>query len=123
MQVVENGQLAIDYLSGVGSYRDRAAFPLPVVMLLDLKLPFRSGLEVLEWTRKQPQLSGVIIVVLTSSNERWDLRESYRLGANSYLVKPPTAEQLLDMAKAFKWYWIKHNQFDTDAEERTKSSP
>jgi CheY-like chemotaxis protein len=52
------------------------------------------------------------VVVLTSSNEPSDLKAAYRLGANSYIVKPPTAEQLTDLAKAFKWYWLEFNQFE-----------
>jgi CheY-like chemotaxis protein len=112
--VVEDGQAAIDYLSGAGQYHDRTNHPLPAIVFLDLKLPFKSGHEVLAWIREQPELQGLIVVVLTSSGEPSDLSKSYQLGANSYVVKPPTAPQLLEMAKAFKWYWLEYNQFEAE---------
>jgi CheY-like chemotaxis protein len=108
MIVVESGQLAIDYLSGAGDYQDRAKHPMPVIVFLDLKLPLMSGHEVLGWIRGQRQLESLVVVVLTSSNEPSDVRRSYSLGANSYLVKPMTARQLLDLAKAFNWSWLEH---------------
>lgn len=110
--VVEDGQEAIDYLSGAGKFNDRTIYPVPAMVLLDLKLPIIKGLEVLAWIRKQPELRGVVVVVLTSSSEPSDLSESYRLGANSYIVKPPTSVQLLEWAKAFKGYWIEFNRFE-----------
>jgi CheY-like chemotaxis protein len=113
VSVAEDGQQAIDYLAGSGDYGDRAAHPIPAVVFLDLKLPLKRGLDVLAWIRRQPEFEGLVVVVLTSSNEPSDLKEAYRLGANSYVVKPPTAAQLLDLAKAFKWYWLQFNQFET----------
>lgn len=110
--IVQDGQEAVDYLGGTGQYSDRAKYPLPAVIFLDLKLPYKSGLEVLAWMREQAQFDAIVVVVLTSSNEPNDLRKSYALGANSYLVKPPTPEQLLDLAKAFKWYWLEYNRFE-----------
>lgn len=112
LHVLEDGQSAMDYLSGVGPYADRSAHPLPAVIFLDLKLPFVRGHDVLAWIRRQPHLENIVVVVLTSSSEPGDLKEAYRLGANSYVVKPPTADQLIDLAKAFKWYWLEFNQFD-----------
>ena len=113
LQVVEDGQEAIDYLSGIGKFEDRIAHPLPVVVFLDLKLPVRMGIEVLAWIKNHPQLANLVVVVLTSSNEPSDLKQAYSLGANSYVVKPPTAAQLLDLAKSFKWYWLEFNSFET----------
>ena len=107
VHVVETGQHAVDYLAGAGAYADRRKYPLPTVVFLDLKLPLMSGHEVLAWMRAQPQLEGIVVVVLTSSNEPSDVRRSYSLGANSYLVKPLTARQLLDLAKALNWSWIR----------------
>jgi CheY-like chemotaxis protein len=109
--VVEDGQAALDYLSGHAQYRDRSTYPLPAIVFLDLKLPMLRGHDVLAWIRQQPHLENIVVVVLTSSNEPHDLKEAYRLGANSYVVKPPTAEQLLELAKAFKWYWLEFNEF------------
>jgi CheY-like chemotaxis protein len=110
--VAQDGQEAMDYLGGDGKYRDRAEYPLPAVVFLDLKLPYKSGHEVLAWIRQRKELDSLVVVVLTSSNEPNDLNKSYALGANSYLVKPPTPDQLLDLAKAFKWYWLKYNRFE-----------
>ncbi|HYE29861.1 MAG TPA: response regulator [Methylomirabilota bacterium] len=110
--VAEDGQQAIDYLAGAGEFADRATHPLPAIVFLDLKLPFIRGHDVLSWIRQQPHLENLVVVILTSSNEPKDLKEAYRLGANSYVVKPPTSEQLLDLAKAFRWYWLRFNEFD-----------
>jgi CheY-like chemotaxis protein len=104
--VVETGQQAVDYLAGAPPYQDRCRFPMPVIVFLDLKLPLLSGHEVLAWIRAQRQLEGLTVVVLTSSSEPSDVRRSYSLGANSYLSKPLTAQQLLDLAKAFNWTWL-----------------
>src|SRR4051812_47502630 len=112
LMVVDNGEDAVKYLEGRGAFSDRNKCPLPSVVFLDLKLPLRSGHEVLAWVRQQPALQSLVVVVLTASDEPSDIKRCYQLGANSYLVKPPTAAQLLDLAKAFKWYWLKHNRFD-----------
>ncbi len=109
--VVEDGQQAVDYLSGTAEFGNRQEFPLPAIVFLDLKLPFKSGCEVLEWIRGQSVLRSLVVVVLTSSEEPGDLSRSYKLGANSYIVKPPTSEQLTDLAKSFKWYWLEFNRF------------
>jgi CheY-like chemotaxis protein len=110
--VVEDGQEAVDYLSGAGKFADRDQYPLPAVVFLDLKLPLISGHDVLAWIRRQRELESLVVIVLTSSNEPSDLNRCYALGANSYVVKPPTPEQLEELAKAFKWYWLEYNQFD-----------
>jgi CheY-like chemotaxis protein len=110
--VVEDGQEAIDYLSGAGRYSNRDIHPIPSIVFLDLKLPIKGGLDVLRWIRSKTELETLVVIVLTSSNEPSDLKQSYRLGANSYVVKPPTASQLLDLAKAFKWYWLQFNEFE-----------
>jgi CheY-like chemotaxis protein len=112
LYVVEDGQEALDYLGGAGKFADRDNYPLPVVVFLDLKLPYISGHDVLAWTRRQKELESLVVIVLTSSNEASDLSRCYALGANSYLVKPPTPDQLEDLARAFKWYWLEYNQFE-----------
>lgn len=112
LRVVEDGQEALDYLGGSGKFADRDQYPLPAVVFLDLKLPFISGHDVLAWIRQQKEFESMVVIVLTSSNEASDLSRCYALGANSYLVKPPTPEQLEDLAKAFKWYWLEYNQFE-----------
>ena len=110
LEVVEDGDKAVDYLTGQGAYADRARFPLPVLVLLDLKLPRRSGLEVLDWLRQQPGLRRLPVVVLTSSQENADIGRAYDLGANSYLVKPVSFDPLLELIKVLGLYWLVHNQ-------------
>jgi CheY-like chemotaxis protein len=112
LQVVEDGRLALDYLGGTGKFADRESYPMPAVVFLDLKLPLLSGHDVLAWIRGRKELEALVVIVLTSSNEASDLSRSYALGANSYLVKPPTAAQLEELAKAFKWYWLEYHRFD-----------
>jgi CheY-like chemotaxis protein len=87
LHVVSNGEQAIDYLSGTGFYRDRAQWPVPQLVLLDLHLPGISGFEVLSWMRSEPSLSRIPVVVLTSSDNHRDIDEAYHFGATSYLHK------------------------------------
>ena len=106
--VVTTGQEAMDYFSGAGKFADRATYPMPAVLFLDLKLPFVFGHEVLAWMRSRKELQSLPIIVLTSSNEASDLSRCYAMGANSYLVKPPTPEQIEALAKAFNWSWLEY---------------
>jgi len=85
-------------------------YPLPALMLLDLKLPRKSGLEVLAWLREQRGLLRLPVVVLTSSKESVDVGQAYDLGANSYLVKPVAFDKLLEMVKALGLYWLILNE-------------
>jgi CheY-like chemotaxis protein len=94
LHVAENGQKAIEYLQGVGEYGNRALHPLPSLVLLDLKIPYVSGFEVLIWIREQPILADLSVVILTSSPEQRDWEMAVNLGASGYLVKPPTGEML-----------------------------
>ena len=106
MLVARDGQEALDYLGGVDKFADRHQFPFPGLVLLDLKLPYRSGLEVLAWLREQTHLPAATVVVLSSSDEPRDLAAAYKLGAKSYLVKPPTAQMIYDLVKAFRLNWL-----------------
>lgn len=106
-----DGREAVAYLAGEGAYADRAAHPLPAVVFLDLNLPYKTGLRVLEWMRERPELSRIVVIALTSSSEESDLRAAYRLGVNSYVVKPASAEQLTEIAKAFRRWWLETNRF------------
>jgi CheY-like chemotaxis protein len=102
VQVVTDGQQATDYLEGVGDFADREKYPLPFLVLLDLNLPFKSGLEVLEWLRSRPMHRAMVVVALTSSNQEADIHRAYELGANSYVVKPSAIQQQLEMAQHLK---------------------
>ena len=112
LRVAEHGDAAIAYLTGDGPFADRSLHPLPRMVFVDLELPYKSGHDVLAWIRSQPQFAPLLVIALTSSEEPVDLRRAYQLGANSYVVKPPTAEQLLEMARAFKLWWLLQNRVD-----------
>jgi CheY-like chemotaxis protein len=102
LQVVSDGQEAIDYLAGVGAFADRDAHPWPSLVFLDLKLPRRSGHEVLAWIASQPELPPLPVIVLTSSAELRDLQRSRELGALHYLVKPPSPEALAELIETHR---------------------
>lgn len=106
LEVVTDGEEAIVYLSGENGFGDRQKHPLPALVLLDLKLPRKSGLEVLEWLRNQAGLRRLPVVVLTSSKESRDVNRAYDLGANSYLVKPVGFDSLLEMVESLGLYWL-----------------
>ena len=110
IQVLEDGEAAVRYLSGQGTYADRQRYPLPILMLLDLKLPRCSGHEVLAWLRQQPGLKRLPVVVLTSSQQDIDIDRAYDLGANSYLVKPLGFDALIEMARNLNVYWLTLNK-------------
>src|SRR4051794_4173211 len=93
LQVVNDGEAAIQYLSGIEDYADREKYPLPDFIFLDLKMPIMNGFDVLNWIREQPSFE-IPVAVLSSSPEERDRRRSRELGASCYLVKPPTAEML-----------------------------
>jgi len=107
--VAEDGLDALAYLAGEGKYADRKHFPLPAIVFLDLNLPGKGGHEILEWIRARPEFDSLIVIVLTASRLPLDLSRAYRLGANSYVVKPATVAQLTELAKAFRWYWLNFN--------------
>lgn len=106
IQIVSDGQQTIAYLSGEGKYADRETYPLPVLLLLDLKMPKRSGLEVLDWLRAQPDLKRMMVVVLTSSREAPDVNRAFELGVTSYLVKPVEFDALLEMVRGLHLYLL-----------------
>lgn len=106
LQMVVNGDEAIAYLSGEGRFHDREAYPLPMLALLDLKLPRRSGIEVLKWIRSVSSVPTLPVVVLTSSPDSADVRAAYEAGANSYLVKPVAFEGLHRMIESVGLFWL-----------------
>ena len=111
IHVVEDGEQATAYLMGEGEYSNRDEYPIPSLILLDLKLPRMAGLEVLGWLRDQSNcLKRLPVVVLTSSRQSTDINRAYDLGANSYLVKPGEFDGLLQMVKTLDEYWFIHNE-------------
>ena len=109
MHVAMNGQDALDYLFGAGGYADRDQYPLPSIVLLDLKMPGIDGHEVLRRVKSAPGLKRIPVIILTSSKEEGDRALSYDEGANSYLVKPVSFEGFLDVVKKIQSYWIALN--------------
>lgn len=107
LQVVRTGEEAIDYLAGVGRFANRTEFPIPAIVLIDLKLPGKSGFEVLRWIRSQRRLRAVRIVVLTASNDIEDVSAAYKLGAHSFIRKPVAFERLVAAAVVLKGYWLR----------------
>jgi CheY-like chemotaxis protein len=99
LQAVSDGDQAIAYLRGVNDFSDRNKYPLPKLILLDLKMPRLSGFDVLTWLRSDEAFRGVPVVVLTSSNHDADVKRAYALGAKSYLVKPVGFEALVELVK------------------------
>jgi CheY-like chemotaxis protein len=106
VQVVRNGDEVIDYLKGSGPYADRRSVPWPGLLLIDIKMPRKSGLEVLQWIRHQDVLKRLPVVVLTSSQNIKDVNEAHEMGANSYLVKPTSFPDLVKLIRAFADYWL-----------------
>jgi CheY-like chemotaxis protein len=104
--VVHNGEEVIDYLQGSGTFQNRQKFPLPALLLLDLKMPLMDGYDVLDWLRQRPQFEGLPVIVLTSSKIESDIGKSRALGAHDYRVKPHGFEDLVRMLDEVRKCWI-----------------
>lgn len=100
---------ARDYLAGAGEYADREQHPLPLIMLLDLKMPGGNGVELLRWIRARPELRRIPVIVLSSSRESADVDDAYDAGCNSYLVKPVAFDALQTMLTTLGHYWLNFN--------------
>src|SRR4051812_47629484 len=106
LHIVRTGEEAVAYLRGEGRYSNRAEYPLPVLVLLDLKMPGMDGFEVLAWIRQQDGIRGLPVVVLTSSSEIRDVNRAYALGANSFFVKELDFENTVDLSQLLREYWV-----------------
>ena len=111
LDTVKDGEEAIDYLMGRSLYADRHTYPFPSMLLLDLKMPKLSGFDVLDFVRGQPGLKQLPIVIFSSSDDPKDIRRAYDAGANSYLCKPHSNEDLSALLRALEAYWCKFNHF------------
>jgi len=109
MKVVRDGEEVIQYLHGDEPFADRDEFPIPKLLLLDLKMPRTDGFEVLEWVRKQQNLRRLLVVVMTSSDEPQDVDRAYDLGANSFLRKPDDFTNLIKISQKLHDYWMETN--------------
>jgi len=116
---VRDGLEAMQYLAGENTFADREEFPLPQFILLDLKMPYVNGFEVLDWLQRREELAGCIPIVLSSSNQERDVKRAHELGARSYLVKPGSFVQLVQLIRTFEEYWLEWSKLPTSpGEER-----
>lgn len=122
IHLVKDGTEAMRYIRGEGAYADRHQFPIPTLVLLDLKMPQTSGFDVLQWIRERPELSNVVVVVMSGSKNDADIERAYGLGANSYLVKPTRFEEMVRMMETLKDYtaWRKGSGAAGGAAQRPK---
>ena len=109
VQVVTDGQQAIDYLAGREPFQNRRRYPLPGLVLLKLRLPRQPGLEVLQWIRAQPSLRALVVIVLSPARPESDLARAYELGANSCVLQPATWDEWVELARGLKAWWLYHN--------------
>jgi two-component system response regulator len=120
VHVASDGQQALDYLKGEGKFANRTDFPLPCLVLLDLKLPLVHGLDVLKFIR-QIGLP-VIVVILSSSESEQDIAAAYSLGANAYLVKPSDVTKLVEVARGIKEFWFALNRPPPESRPASKQA-
>jgi CheY-like chemotaxis protein len=110
LRIARDGREALDYLEGAGEFADRGKFPLPGLVILDLKMPRLSGFEVLERLRRRVDTREIVVLILTSSASDADIAQAYALGVNGYLVKPLHLERLLEMIQSVRDFWLTHNR-------------
>jgi len=102
LKVVQNGEEAIAYLEGLGPYVDRILYPLPSVIFMDLNMPKKSGLEVLQYIRQHATLRGMAVNILTSSVRPADIEQAAQIGANAYFIKPAQIDKFQELIQS--WY-------------------
>jgi len=107
LQVAQDGEMAVDYIEGRGRYEYRALHPLPALIVLDLKLPKKKGLEVLRWLREESRFKGIPVIILTSSTEPRDVAAARALGVTDYQVKPSDFQKTCDLARSIGLVWAK----------------
>jgi len=106
LQVVTDGEEVTNYLRGAGKYADRQAHPLPKLIVMDIKMPRRSGFEVLEWVKGNARpLKRIPIIIVSSSDNPADINRAYELGANAYMVKPMNYREVEHLFESITRYW------------------
>jgi CheY-like chemotaxis protein len=106
LQIVTDGAEAIHYLNGEGKYADRRTYPLPHLMVMDIKMPGRTGFEVLEWVKSAaPPLRRIPVIIVSSSDNPADINRAYELGANAYMVKPVDYRAVESLFQSITQYW------------------
>lgn len=103
---LNSGDEAIRYLKGEGAYTDRSQFPVPGVLLLDLKLPGTNGFEVLEWIKREALPIEMLMVAISGYSEIFTVNRAYQLGARSFLTKPIREQDVANLLNTFKGYWM-----------------
>ena len=110
LEVVTSGEEAIAYLGGTNGFSNWQQFPLPAIVLLDLKMPGIDGFEVLKWIRQHPGLRPLRVAMLTSSDLPAEIKKAHDLGANVFLTKPVDLDRLVEIMKTLNEHWIKQAQ-------------
>jgi CheY-like chemotaxis protein len=110
ISIARDGAEAVEYLAGSHKFADRLQYPVPCLVILDLKMPRKTGLEVLHWLRTQSLFKTIPVIVFSSSGQPEDIERAYRLGANAFVIKPPSLEKRTEFAKLVKGFWLHHNQ-------------
>ena len=106
LNAVRDGEQAIEYLAGKGVFSDRSRHPLPALILLDINMPKKTGLEVLEWIRQQSHFESLPVLMFTSSSRSEDVDTARQLGANDYLAKPSNPANLVELVKSLHDRWL-----------------
>lgn len=110
LSVARDGQEAIEYLAGEGQYSDRSRYPLPCVIILDLKMPRIGGLDFLTWLRQQPDLQTLPVIIHSSSALEGDVDRAYRIGVNAFVSKPTSVKERVELARHIKGFWLHFNE-------------
>jgi CheY-like chemotaxis protein len=105
VHVSPDGEDAMNYLKGVGPYADRGKFPFPRLIVTDLKMPVRSGFDILAWLQKHPECNLIPKIVLSGSGLESDIIQAYQLGANAFFTKPTTVQELGRIVRAVEEFW------------------
>jgi CheY-like chemotaxis protein len=105
---VLDGQEVLDYLEGTRAFSDRQKYPMPELIMLDLKMPRLDGFDVLAWLRAQPRHRATPVVIFSGSDDHGDVTRAYLLGANSYMVKPTQTAEMPELVRALETYWRRY---------------
>jgi CheY-like chemotaxis protein len=123
LYAVKSGVEAMSYFEGRGKFSNRDEYPLPDLLLLDLKMPGIDGFEVLSWIRHQPGISLLRVIVLTASDHIRDVNLAYQLGANSFMVKPSDFDNFVELGRSIQTYWLRQSKApETSRQPRTKKA-
>lgn len=106
LKTVLDGAEALEYLAGEGIFADRTRHPFPDLIILDINMPKKTGLEVLEWVRSQPRYKSIPVLILTSSSRPEDREKASQLGADDYLLKPDNPLKLVEVARSLQEHWL-----------------